>query len=120
MEGRSPTIHGDGGQTRDFTFVTNVVDGVLRASQATTDVSGKVINVATDSRISLNDLFGTLKAITGATVDPVYGPTRAGDVRDSLADITRARDLLGYTPIVGLEEGLRQTVAWYMSTRPTA
>jgi nucleoside-diphosphate-sugar epimerase len=120
VEGRSPTIHGDGGQTRDFTFVTNVVDGALRASQATTDVSGKVINVATNSRISLNDLFGTLKAITGATVDPVYGPTRAGDVRDSLADITRARDLLGYTPIVGLEEGLRQTVAWYMSTRPTA
>ncbi len=120
VEGRSPTIHGDGGQTRDFTFVTNVVDGALRASQATTDVSGKVINVATHSRISLNDLFGTLKAITGATVDPVYGATRAGDVRDSLADITRARELLGYTPIVGLEEGLRQTVAWYMSTRPTA
>jgi len=120
VEGRSPTIHGDGGQTRDFTFVTTVVDGALRASQATTDVSGKVINVATHSRISLNDLFGTLKAITGATVDPVYGAPRAGDVRDSLADITRARDLLGYTPIVGLEEGLRQTVAWYMATRPSA
>ena len=120
VEGRSPTIHGDGEQTRDFTFVTNVVDGALRASQAETDVSGTVINVATNTRISLNDLFRTIKGITGATVDPVYGPPRAGDVRDSLADITRARDLLGYTPIVGLEEGLRQTVAWYLSTRPAA
>lgn len=120
VEGRAPTIHGDGGQTRDFTFVTNVVDGALRASQAETAVSGKVINVATNSRISLNDLFHTLKALTGATVEPVYGPPRAGDVRDSLADITRARELLGYTPIVGLEEGLRQTVAWFMATRQPA
>jgi nucleoside-diphosphate-sugar epimerase len=118
VEGRAPTIHGDGEQTRDFTFVTNVVDGALRASQAGAQVSGKVINVATSSRISLNDLFRTIKGITGATVEPVYGPPRAGDVRDSLADITRARELLGYTPAVGLEEGLRQTVTWFMSTRP--
>lgn len=117
VEGRSPTIHGDGEQTRDFTFVTNVVDGALRALHAETDVSGTVINVATNTRISLNDLFNTIKTITGATVDPVYGAPRAGDVRDSLADITRARDLLGYTPIVGLEEGLRQTVDWYRSTQ---
>ena len=120
VEGRAPTIHGDGEQTRDFTFVTNVVDGALRASQAGDKVSGKVINVATNSRISLNDLFRTIKGITGATVEPVYGPPRAGDVRDSLADITRARELLGYTPVVGLEEGLRQTVNWFMSTHPTA
>ncbi|MCC6163454.1 MAG: SDR family oxidoreductase [Acidobacteria bacterium] len=117
VEGRSPTIHGDGEQTRDFTFVTNVVDGALRASQADSAVSGAVINVATNTRISLNDLFHTLKRITGATADPVYGPSRAGDVRDSLADITRARDLLGYTPLVGLEEGLRQTVEWYRATQ---
>lgn len=120
VEGRAPTIHGDGEQTRDFTYVTNVVDGALRASQADTDVSGQVINVATASRISLNDLFRTLKQITGGAVDPVYGPPRAGDVRDSLADISRAGNLLGYTPIVGLEEGLRQTVAWYASTQQPA
>ena len=120
VEGRAPSIHGDGEQTRDFTFVTNVVDGALRASQAGDKVSGKVINVATNSRISLNDLFRTIKGITGAAVEPVYGPPRAGDVRDSLADITRARELLGYTPVVGLEEGLRQTVNWFMSTHPTA
>ena len=112
VEGKAPTIHGDGEQTRDFTYVTNVVDGVLRASQAGQDASGQVINVATGSRISLNDLFRALKAITGANVEPVYGPSRAGDVRDSLADITRARHLLGYEPLVGLEEGLRHTVAW--------
>lgn len=120
VDGRSPSIHGDGEQTRDFTFVTNVVDGALRASQAETDVSGKVINVATNSRISLNDLFRTIKRLTGATVEPVYGPPRAGDVRDSLADISRARDLLGYRPTVDLEEGLRQTVAWYIATRQSA
>ncbi|MGV3516747.1 SDR family oxidoreductase [Luteitalea sp.] len=121
VEGRSPTMHGDGEQTRDFTFVANVVDGALRASQAETAVSGKVINVATGSRISLNDLFHTLKRITGANVEATYGPPRAGDVRDSLADISRAKDLLGYTPLVHLEDGLRQTVAWFSSThQPTA
>ena len=120
VEGRAPTIHGDGEQTRDFTFVTNVVDGALRASQAGPEVSGTVINVATNTRISLNDLFNTVKSITGAGVSPVYGPARAGDVRDSLADITRARQLLGYTPLVGLEEGLRQTVEWFESTRQPA
>ena len=83
-------------------------------------MSGTVINVATGTRISLNDLFTTLKSITGANVDPVYSPARAGDVRDSLADITLARDLLGYAPLVGLEEGLRETVAWYAATRQPA
>ena len=82
-------MHGDGEQTRDFTYVANVVDGALRASQADTEVSGAVINVATGTRISLNDLFHTLKGITGSTVEPVYGPVRAGDVRDSLADISQ-------------------------------
>jgi nucleoside-diphosphate-sugar epimerase len=120
MEGRAPTIHGDGGQTRDFTYVANVVDAALRASQAETPVSGQVINVATGTRISLNELFTTVRSLTGAQVEPVHGPTRAGDVRDSLADITRARELLGYQPLVGLEEGLRETVAWYASTQQPA
>lgn len=115
VEGRAPIIHGDGGQTRDFTYVANVVDGVLRAAAAGPEASGQVFNVATASRISLNDLFEALRAITGADVQPVYGETRAGDVRDSLADISRARAVLGYEPTVGLEEGLRSTVAWYAS-----
>ena len=112
LEGRPPTIYGDGTQTRDFTYVANVVDGVLRATQAP-DASGQVINVATGGRISLNELFDTLKGIVGADFTPTYAEGRAGDVRDSQADIDKARALLGYTPIVDLEEGLRRTVDWY-------
>jgi nucleoside-diphosphate-sugar epimerase len=116
VEGRPPTIYGDGGQTRDFTYVANVVDGVLRACTAP-DASGEVINVATGGRISLNDLFGTLKGLTGANVEPIYAETRAGDVRDSQADITKAHRLLGYKPIVAFEQGLEQTVAWFRKTQ---
>jgi nucleoside-diphosphate-sugar epimerase len=118
VEGRPPTIYGDGGQTRDFTYVANVVDGVLRACTAP-DASGEVINVATGGRISLNDLFRALKALTGASVEPIYADTRAGDVRDSQADITKARRLLGYQPTVALEQGLEQTVAWFRKTQTT-
>jgi nucleoside-diphosphate-sugar epimerase len=112
LENRAPIIYGDGEQTRDFTYIANVVDGVLRA--CTADVSGMVLNVATGSRISLNELFRVLRDLTGKTgIAPTYGPARAGDVRDSQADITRARQLLGYEPHVTLEEGLRRTVDWY-------
>ena len=112
VESRQPTIEGDGEQTRDFTYVDNVVDGVLRACEAR-DVKGRVINVATGGRISINQLFRTLRALTGARVEAVYGPPRPGDVRDSQADITLARSLLDFRPIVTFEEGLRRTVAWY-------
>ena len=116
-EGRRATIYGDGGQTRDFTYVANVVDGVLRACEAP-DASGEVINVATEGRVSLNTLYGTLKRLVGSQLDPVYAEARAGDVRDSQADITKARRLLGYEPSVSLETGLERTVAWYRSTQP--
>jgi nucleoside-diphosphate-sugar epimerase len=111
LAGRAPHIHGDGEQTRDFTYVSNVVDGVLRASTAP-GVAGEVINVATGGRISLNALASTMKAIVGVEIEPTYGPRREGDVRDSQADITKARTLLGYSPSVGLEEGLRATIEW--------
>ncbi len=111
LAGRRPTIYGDGEQTRDFTFVANVVDGVLRACEAP-DASGEVINVATGGRISLNQLLRTMNAIVGTAIAPVYAEPRAGDVRDSQADITKARTLLGYEPLVGLEEGLRRTLDW--------
>jgi nucleoside-diphosphate-sugar epimerase len=120
LAGRAATIYGDGEQTRDFTYVANVVDGALRACLASDEASGQVINVATSRRISLNDVYRTLKDITGATVDPVYGPPRVGDVRDSLADISKAERLLGYTPVVHLEEGLRRTFEWYASTQVRA
>jgi nucleoside-diphosphate-sugar epimerase len=112
LENRAPTIFGDGEQTRDFTYVANVVDGVIRACEAP-GANGKVINVATGSRISLNRLFETMRGLIGANVKPEYGPSRAGDVQDSQADITRAKEILGYVPLVTFEEGLRRTVDWY-------
>jgi nucleoside-diphosphate-sugar epimerase len=111
-DGRRPTIYGDGEQTRDFTYVANVVDGVLRACH-TPNASGEVINVATGGRISLNQLFATVKSEVGGTLEPIYADPRAGDVRDSQADISKAQRVLGYIPVVAFDEGLRRTVAWY-------
>src|SRR5215831_18895959 len=119
LENRPPMIYGDGGQTRDFTYVANVVDGVLRACEAQ-GASGEVINVATGGRISLNQLFQTMKALVRGTVDPIYAEPRAGDVRDSQADISKARRILGYEPTISFEEGLRRTVEWYRSTAAAA
>lgn len=117
MKGEQPVIFGDGEQSRDFTYVSNVVDGNLKAAQAP-DCAGQVINVATGEKITLNQLLDTLKKITGKTdVVAEYRERRVGDVRDSLADITRARRLLGYEPQVGLEEGLRKTIEWWKQSR---
>src|SRR5215217_3778390 len=120
LEGRAPTIQGDGGQTRDFTYIANVVDGVLRACTARR-ASGEVINVAVGGRISINDLCARMASVLGSTVQPEHTPSRAGDVRDSQADITKARDILGYRPIVSFEDGLRRTLEWYkqeLTARP--
>ena len=114
--GKGPTIYGDGEQTRDFTYVANVVDGVLRAA-TTPAATGGVFNVATGRRVSVNRLFQTLRDLVGANVDPEYEPAREGDVRDSQADITLAKHVLGYTPLVEFEEGLRRTVEWYKENR---
>jgi nucleoside-diphosphate-sugar epimerase len=111
LDGRAPTIFGDGEQTRDFTYVANVVDGVLKACHAP-GVAGQVINVATGGRVSLNTLFGTLRSLTGSDVVAAYGPGRRGDIRDSQADIGRARALLGYSTTVEFPEGLARTLAW--------
>lgn len=116
LDGRSPTIYGDGEQTRDFTYVANVVDGTLRACEAP-GASGQAINVATNGRVSLNDLFRAMRDIIGGTVEPTYAEARAGDVRDSQADISKAARLLGYRPTVSFEEGLRHTIAWYRTAR---
>ena len=117
-DGRQPTIYGDGEHTRDFTYVANVVDGVLRACTAA-DASGEVINVATGGRISLNTLFNTIRQLVDASVDPIYSAPRPGDVKDSQADISKARRVLGYEPIVSFEEGLARTVAWYRDSHVT-
>jgi nucleoside-diphosphate-sugar epimerase len=112
LQNRPPKIFGDGEQTRDFTYVANVVDGVLRACEAP-GASGEVINVATGGRISLNMLFATMKKVIGGTVQPEYHESRAGDVRDSQADIAKARRILKYEPTVSFEDGLRKTIEWY-------
>jgi nucleoside-diphosphate-sugar epimerase len=110
-EGRRPTIYGDGEQTRDFTYVANVVDGVLRACEAP-KAPGEAINVACGTRTSLNELLRVMNRIVGTSLEAVYQEARAGDVKDSQADISKARTILGYAPTVDLEEGLRLTLAW--------
>ena len=117
-EGKRPTIYGDGEQTRDFTYVANVVDGALRA--CTAPASGEVINVATGGRVSLNQLFAAVRDQIGGTLEPDYAEVRAGDVKDSQADISKAQQLLGYEPIVDFRQGLEKTVAWYRSTTHAA
>jgi nucleoside-diphosphate-sugar epimerase len=117
LSGEQPVIYGDGDQSRDFTYISNVVDANLRAAETTRGI-GEVINVATGERATLNELLEVLKGITGKTdVSADYREARVGDVRHSLADITRARDLLGYEPTVGLEEGLRKTIEWWSQSR---
>ena len=118
-EGRAPTIHGDGKQTRDFTYVSDVVQGVLLACHAP-NVSGDVINVANGGRVTLLELVRALQIILCQTIQPVFDPPREGDVRDSQADIFKARQLLGFAPNVPFEDGLRRTVTWYRTSMAVA
>lgn len=117
LAGEQPTIHGDGEQRRDFTFIDNVVAANLLAADAPAEkINGKVINAATGASIRLNETFALLSEITGYNGEPAYGPPRAGDIRNSLADIRLAEELLGYKPKVDFKEGLRRTVDWYRQT----
>ena len=116
LAGEQPTIYGDGEQSRDFTYIDNVVHANLLAAEAPAEkASGQMMNAATGTRITLNEIFGILSELTGYRGSPAYAPARAGDIRDSLADIRLAGELLGYAPIVDLREGLRRTVDWYRS-----
>jgi UDP-glucose 4-epimerase len=112
LEGQIPVVYGDGEQSRDFTFIANVVDETLRACEAQ-GASGMVFNGGTGARITLNQVLQQLRQITGAEINAQYDPPRNGDIRDSQADISLARKVLGYEPKVNFEEGLRQTWAWY-------
>ena len=115
IRGESPVVYGDGEQSRDFTFIANVVDVTLRACEAPGS-SGMVINGGTGARITLNEVLKLLEKITGRKIKAKYDPPRTGDIKDSQADISRARDLLGYRPIVDFEQGLKLTWDWYAST----
>jgi UDP-glucose 4-epimerase len=114
LAGESPAILGDGLQSRDFTFIENVVKANLLACKAPAgEVAGKVFNVATGTRIDLNETFAVLKKLIGFKGEVKYGPERAGDVKHSLADLTQSEKHLGYKPQVNFEEGLKRTVDWY-------
>ncbi|HZZ65790.1 MAG TPA: SDR family oxidoreductase [Candidatus Baltobacteraceae bacterium] len=121
LQGQAPTIFGNGEQSRDFTYVENVVQANLLASDApAAAVAGRMFNVATGVCFSLNQVVELLKPITGFSGEPRYQSERVGDVRDSLADISAAGEAFGYRPVVAFEEGLRRTVAWYNEQSPAA
>ncbi len=119
LEDTQPVVFGDGEQTRDFTYVENAVHANLLACEAP-NVSGKVFNVGVGGRISLNEVLRELGKITGKTLEAKYEPPRDGDIRDSQADISQAREYLGYEPQVTFEEGLARTFEWYRETQAKA
>jgi UDP-N-acetylglucosamine/UDP-N-acetyl-alpha-D-glucosaminouronate 4-epimerase len=121
LKGEQPTILGDGKQSRDFTYVDNAVEANLLACRAAAkEVAGHVFNVATGRRVDLNETFQILKKLTGYPGNVNYGPERAGDVKHSLADMSRATKHLSYTPKVDFEEGLRRTIDWYRNQERAA
>jgi UDP-glucose 4-epimerase len=121
LRGERPTIYGDGEQSRDFTFVDNVVKANLLAITApAAQVVGRAFNVATGRRITLNETYAALQKLTGCSGPPEYGLERAGDVKHTLADISRIEMAIGYKPMVMFEEGLRRTVEWYRTEMAAA
>jgi UDP-N-acetylglucosamine/UDP-N-acetyl-alpha-D-glucosaminouronate 4-epimerase len=113
LTGKTPVIYGDGAQSRDFTYVENVVSGNLRGMLAKGPFKGEVVNVATGHRVTLKQLLAAMAKRLGVTARADHRPARAGDIRHSLADIKKARKLLGYKPIVDFETGLARTLDWY-------
>jgi UDP-glucose 4-epimerase len=114
LKGEQPVIFGDGEQSRDFTYIDNAVEANLLACKAPAEqAAGKVFNVAIGGRVTLNETFKLLQGMTSYSGPPKYGPERGGDIKHSLADISKAEAGLGYKPVVDFEEGLRRTVEWY-------
>src|SRR5215831_20927931 len=121
LNSKQPTIFGDGKQSRDFTYIDNVVSANLLAIKApSAQAAGNVFNVATGTRVDLNETFELLKKIIGYKGEVTYGPERSGDVKHSLADLSRTEKALGYKPLVSFEEGLRKTVDWYRGQQKAA
>jgi UDP-glucose 4-epimerase len=113
LKNQSPTIYGDGLQSRDFTYIDNVVHGNLLAAKAPSRAAGQVMNLATGGNINLVQLIAKINALLGTDIQPVLAPERAGDIKHSQASIERAGDLLGYEPIVDFDTGLAHTLEWY-------
>lgn len=116
VDDQTLTIFGDGEQSRDFTYVTNAVEANWRAATATGRLDGEVFNVGCGERVTLNRMLETLNDLTGQRRRATYAPSRAGDVRHSLADLRRIRERLGYRPVVSFKEGLARTLEWYRAT----
>ena len=113
LHGEVPTINGDGMQSRDFTYIDNVIEANLRAFKASGEAAGQAFNIGAGGRLFLNDIYKYLCKALGKDVEPHYGPARKGDVRDSNADISRARELLGYDPEFDFEKGITLAIDWY-------
>ena len=113
LKGERPTINGDGRQSRDFTYVENVVEANLKACLAPDEATGEVFNVAFGESSVLIDVYRTIAQTLGRDVEPVFGPERPGDVRHSLADISKARRILGYSPDYSFAQGLAEAIEWY-------
>lgn len=113
LHGEAPTINGDGRQSRDFTYIDNVIEANLRACHASGEAAGQAFNIGAGGRLYLIDIYNHLCKALGKEVEPNYGPARKGDVRDSNADISKARELLGYDPEYDFEKGIALAIDWY-------
>ncbi|MGB0887704.1 MAG: SDR family oxidoreductase [Vicingaceae bacterium] len=113
LKNKSPYINGDGEQSRDFTFVENAVQANIKALFSKKEVKGQIVNIACGGRVTINELFQSIKKASGNNVEPIYREERPGDVRDSLADISLAQELIDYNPEFGIEEGLKITTEWF-------
>ena len=113
LRGESPVIHGDGRQSRDFTYIENVIEANLKACLAPHEVSGEVFNVAYGGREYLIDIYKSLTIALGVDIEPLFGPERAGDIKHSNADISKAKELLGYEPDWSFERGISEAIDWY-------
>jgi UDP-N-acetylglucosamine 4-epimerase len=116
MKDQAPTINGDGYQSRDFTYIENVIEANLRACKASDNVSGEVFNIAYGSREYLNDIYYILCTALGKSIKPLYGPERIGDIKHSNADISKASDLLGFSPSWNFKEGIKKAIDWYIQS----
>lgn len=113
LKDEAPTINGDGRQSRDFTYIDNVIEANLKACLAPSEAAGEAFNIGSGGRVYLIDLYYELCEALGKKIEPVFGPARKGDIRDSNADISKARELLGYDPDYDFEKGIRLAIDWY-------